>query len=147
MRVMAIDPGKRRFGIALCDPLGLTVTPLTTLDKKRTKNVVADIVDLVKKEGVEAIVVGLPLEVDGTFGPAAKRSMHFRGKLEAALSEADCPTPIESLNEAFTTTEAYSRLRERGIVGEKAKAVVDEEAAAVILESYLRQKAQGEPGS
>ena len=144
---MALDPGNRRFGVALCDPLGLTVRPYITLAKTRRANVVADLVALVIKESVEGIVLGLPLEVDGTYGPAAKRSTHFEGKLRAALEDAGCQVPIERINEAFTTTEAYSRLRERGIVGEKAKAVVDEEAAAVILESYLRQKAQGELGT
>ena len=139
MRTLAIDPGKRRFGIAISDGLGLTSRPLTTLDKKQSKNVILDIVGLVQAHEVGCIVLGLPLESDGAIGPSAKRSLHFKGKLEQALLEAECRIPVHSLDESYTTTEAYARLRSRGIHGEAAKKVVDEEAAAVLLEGYLRE--------
>lgn len=144
MRVMAVDPGARRFGVALSDGLGLTSRPLTTLDRERVRDIVGAVVDLIASEGAATVVIGVAVETDGGIGVAAQRALRFRDKLVSRLAERGLDVPVVTLDEAYSTSEAHSRLRERGLTPEQRKAVVDQEAAAVILEDYLRGRAAGE---
>lgn len=137
-RTLAVDPGKRRLGVALSDELGLTVRPLLTLDRKIDKDVVARLVDLVVKYQIGFVVVGLPVRPSGDRGPEAVAALALAESLRQSLLTRGLSIEVESVDESYTTTEAEVRLRERGLGPDERRKVIDQEAAAVLLEDYLR---------
>jgi putative Holliday junction resolvase len=133
MRVLGLDLGSKRIGVAVSDRSGTIATPLLVL--QRTGNVGEDhrrIAALVAEEEAERVVVGLPLSLDGSMGPAAK----------GAVAEADAlatvvPVPVETYDERLTTVTAESALREARMRAEARRRVVDKVAAAVMLQAWL----------
>jgi len=132
MRVMALDVGKRRIGVAVSDPLGITARPHSTIlrDKKALDTICAVVRDL----HAERIIVGLPLHLDGTEGEQAKDVRSFASKLASRSI-----VPIEFCDERLTTVEAEERLANRRGGWRKKKNRIDALAAASILESYLNE--------
>ena len=143
MRILAVDPGGRRVGLAICDGLGLTVRPLMTIDRKKSRDFLGQIVGLVQKESVERVLVGVPVQAEGHLGPAAQRSLRIIDRLKERLEEAKLAMDVVGVDESFTSTEAHSRLRERGIPTAEHRTIIDQEAAAVLLEGYLRDQGAG----
>lgn len=139
MRILAIDHGGRRIGLAICDPLGITVRPLLTLDRRKVDPLGA-IAEVIQAEEVEALVLGIPVETSGVEGEAALRVRRFGDKLVARLAASGRDIPLEGFDESYTTTEAAARLRARGVSGEAQRGIIDQEAAAVLLEAYLRER-------
>ncbi len=133
MRVLALDLGSKRIGVAVSDRSGTIATPLTVV--ARSGDVARDharIAALVAEEEAVRVVVGLPLSLDGSLGPAAK----------AARSEAEAlaqvvPVPVESFDERLTTVTAERALMEANMRGQDRRQVVDKVAAAVMLQAWL----------
>ena len=122
-KVMALDVGTKRIGIALSDYLQVIATPHSFISR------VAEIVKIAKENRVEKIVVGVPINMDGTFGSQAKDCQDFSQKLIGF--------DIILEDERLTSEEAEERLRSRKVDFRKNKGLVDMESACVILEQYL----------
>jgi len=126
-RVLAIDPGERRVGLAISDPLGITAQGLPTFDRKRG-DVIAHVRELVAHYEVERIVVGRPLSMSGRESESTKRAAEFARAIAQATS-----LPVETWDERLSSAEAHRVLR-----GTRAeKGAVDRVAAALILQGYL----------
>jgi len=132
MRFLGVDVGKARIGLALADDVLRTARPLRTVARRGDAATLADIGETAREFEVTQLVVGLPLNMDGTEGPAARHARGFAAKLAAALG-----LPAALQDERLSTFEAERRLRERGVSGKDVRAQVDAEAAAVILQEWL----------
>lgn len=129
-RILGIDHGDARIGIAMSDETAFLASPLTTV--QAGKNAVNEIVTLIIEHDVEKIVIGLPLNMDGSFGPATEKVRRFSAKLAAKTD-----VPIVESDERLTTVTAHHNLREAGLDGKKRKGVVDMAAAQIILQDWL----------
>ncbi|MCI0390471.1 MAG: Holliday junction resolvase RuvX [Acidobacteria bacterium] len=134
MRLMAIDYGERNVGVAISDELQLTVRPLATIrrEKRGYAQVIERIRALVAENEVATLVVGLPLNMDGTRGAAVERVESFISDLRRSLS-----IPIVPVDERLTSHEADQILREMGVGLRERRARSDEYAASVILQDYI----------
>ena len=137
MRVMALDVGEKTVGVAISDELGITVSPRGTL--KRDGVELNRILEMAQSEGVGTIVVGLPVSLNGSHGPAVERSEKFVGLLRQRTQ-----ITVETWDERLTTTQAERMLIAQNMRREKRKQVIDQAAAALILEDYLRAKTVGQ---
>lgn len=132
MRVMGIDYGDARTGIAVSDLLCSIVGTTTVIHSRRQDKTLEEIKKLVQAEGVTEIVMGLPKNMDGTEGPRAQLCREF-----AALVEQETGLPVALWDERRTTVEAHNILNEHNYHGKKRKNTVDAVAASLILEGYL----------
>jgi putative Holliday junction resolvase len=145
MRVIALDLGSKRIGVAVSDDAGTVATPLTTLERDRDKSRLhRDVARLVSEWDAGLVLLGLPIDLDGDLGPAAQAVLVERDELAAVLS-----VPVEVHDERLTTRIADRALRERGdLDGRARRAVVDMVAASVILQDWLdRHREDGAGGS
>ncbi len=131
-RALGLDVGDRRIGVALSDPTGVLATPLAAIDRRAAKGGIETVLRLTRENDVEAVVVGMPLSLDGSIGPQAQAVQSFL----AALSEA-CPLPFHTVNEQYTSAEAEQRLRDVGVEPSREPGRVDALAAAIILQEWL----------
>jgi len=131
-RVLGIDLGSRRIGVAVSDGLGLTAQPRATLERHGGMRDMESIAKAVKDAGADRIVVGLPLDPEGNEGPAALRARAFAEKLRATLH-----LPVEMCDESFSTVEAEDVLIAANLSRARRKQVVDKLAAAIILQRWL----------
>jgi putative holliday junction resolvase len=137
VRVLALDLGTKRIGVAVSDRNGTIASPLTVITRSgRVADDHARIATLVAEEEAERVVVGLPLSLDGRSGPAAKAAQAETDLLAAALA-----VPVESFDERMTTVTAERALKEAGLRTEGRRRVVDKVAAAVILQAWLDRRA------
>lgn len=134
-RILAIDPGQRRVGVAISDPEGRLALPLLTLARRSDRQLVAELVALARREGVTELVVGEPLRLDGTAGDAARRARDLAGKLERASG-----LPCTLVNEALTSHAATERLRAAGIDPRRHRERIDQVAAQILLEEVLSRR-------
>jgi len=132
MRVLGIDPGARRVGLALSDDEGRIASPHATLEVKSVAAVAAAIAAAASALEVERLVIGLPLQLDGREGESARRVR----ALAAKIAER-CALPVVFWDERLSTRAAERALREGGVRGAKQRALVDQVAAALLLQSYL----------
>jgi putative Holliday junction resolvase len=137
MRVLGIDYGEKRLGIALSDPLGIIAQPITYVAKNKT--VAADaaaIKKVLEPYGeIEQIVVGLPRTMKGEVGPAAQKVLAFVDELKTHFSQ-----PIITWDERLTTAAATKTLLSADVSRAKRRENIDKLAAAVMLQSYLDKK-------
>lgn len=136
MRALALDVGDARIGLAISDPGGIVCLPIEALARGEESDDIAAVIELATREDVEMIVVGLPLSLDGSHGPAARKMRRFTSALRRSAG-----VPVESYDERFTTAEAESRLRQAGFKPSKDRARLDSMAAVIILESFLAARA------
>jgi putative Holliday junction resolvase len=139
-RVLGIDLGSRRIGVAVSDGLGLTAQPRTTIARKGGVRDLDAIAAAAKEADADRIVLGLPLDPEGQEGPAAQRARVFADKLRAALG-----LPVELIDESFSTVEAEEVLLAADMSRAKRKQVVDKLAAAVILQRWLDARPKENP--
>jgi putative Holliday junction resolvase len=132
MRVLAIDLGTKKIGTAISDALGITVRPVETIARSADDRDIARLQFLVDDLEAEAVVVGLPLRMDGTVGDAAAAAMRFVEKLRGKLGVA-----VYMQDERLTSYEAEQMMIERGFAKTKRRARSDEFAAMIILQDYL----------
>ena len=135
MRIMAIDYGDAHTGIAISDPTGFLAGFTTVIDAYRPEVVVERIADLAKEHGVEELVLGHPINMDGTRGPRSEKAQAMAQLLREATS-----LPVTLWDERRTTIDAHQILMGSGKNAKKRKKVVDAVAASLILEGYLTFK-------
>lgn len=128
---LGVDVGDVRIGVARCDPSGLIATPVETV--ARGAGDVQRLRALAEQEDAVEVVVGLPRSLSGREGPAAAKVREFA----VALARCLAPVPVRLCDERLSTVSAEAVLRERGKKGQKRRAVVDQAAAVVILQSAL----------
>ena len=132
MRVLAIDLGSKRIGTAVSDALGLSTRPVETIRRSSTERDIARLKTVAEDLGVEAVVVGLPLRMDGSVGDAAAAALRFVERLRAALT-----VEVFTQDERLTSYEAEQMMIERGLNREARRARSDEFAALLILQDFL----------
>lgn len=130
--VLALDVGSVRIGVAATDALGITAQGITTLNRTYLEKDIQALADLAAERKAQALVVGLPLNMNGTKGQQAEDTQVFA----QALSEK-CGLPIVYVDERLTTKAAHSALIEGNVRRGDRKKVVDKMAAVLILQSYL----------
>lgn len=131
-RALALDYGEARIGVAISDELGLLAHPRPFVPARPPEQALQKLRALIEAEGIEAILVGLPLHLDGREGPSAVRARKFAAALERVTGIA----PL-LVDERLTTREAMGRLREGGVTSKQAKGRIDSAAAAVLLQAWL----------
>ena len=132
MRILALDVGDRRIGVALSDPTGIIASPLTTLRREAERKDQESIARLIEEHGAELVVVGLPLTLAGERGPQAERVVRFGDRLADALG-----VRVVYWDERHSTVDAERIVRSRARRRQAVRGAVDDVAAAVILQSYL----------
>ena len=141
VRALGLDLGDRRIGVALSDAGGVLATPYETVnrmgDRPREHRRLAE---LVAETEAEVVVVGLPRSLDGSDGPAARKVRREVEALRAALA-----IPVETYDERFTTVTADRSLRAMEVRGARRRQVVDQVAAAVLLQAWLDGRPRPEP--
>ncbi len=131
-RTLALDVGHKRIGVALSDSLKITAQGLTTLSRRTMEQDLVAIRHLVEQHEVEAIVVGLPIRLDGSMGPEAVAVQQFIDELASAVG-----CPIYPWDERFTTVQAERALLEGRVRRAKRKLLRDKVAATLLLQNYL----------
>lgn len=131
-RVLALDLGKRRIGLALSDELGITAQGLETLERTRIREDLARLGEIVRERGVTVILLGNPLHMSGREGRQSEYVREFGARLEERTGVA-----VKYWDERLTTVEAQRVLRSSGISIEKRARAVDRLSAVILLESYL----------
>jgi len=132
MRILAIDHGSRRIGIAVSDELKMIAQPLEHIPAEPLADFLARLQELVQKKEVELILVGMPRNMDGSYGPAAQKVQEFVAALEGQVS-----VPIKTWDERLTSAQANRILIQGNVRRDKRKEKVDKMAAAILLQSYL----------
>ncbi len=132
MRILALDHGTVRIGVALSDELKIFATPLEFIPAEPAADVLTRLQNLVREKEVETIIVGMPRNMDGSFGPAAEKVRAFIATLKTVIT-----VPIRTWDERLTSTQANRMLIAGGVRREKRKEKVDGMAAAILLQSYL----------
>jgi putative Holliday junction resolvase len=143
VRVLAIDYGERRLGLAVSDEEGAFAFPAGALERRGLKRDLAALRALAEERGIASVVVGLPLHMDGREGPEARAARAFA----AAVGEAT-ELPVETFDERWTTREAERSLQDQGLVGRRGRArkdVVDEVAATLLLRAWLARRQGSAP--
>jgi putative Holliday junction resolvase len=130
-RFLGLDPGDARVGVAISDELGLLAHPLETIEVRKT-DPVARVAELASEKSIVAIVVGVPRNMDGSFGPAAEKSRAF---IEALKSRVSCR--VVPWDERLTTVSAQRALHDAGRKAKEHRKVIDQAAAQILLQSWL----------
>ena len=136
MRILGLDYGSKTVGVAMTDALGMTVQPYKTIQRDREsklRQTLSEIAEIVEQYQIKKIVMGLPLNMDDTEGDRAAKPRDFAEKLKLRVA-----VPIEFTDERLTTMEAEEILDQSGIPRSEQKKVIDQVAAQLILEQYLR---------
>lgn len=141
-RVLALDVGGRRIGVALSDPTRTLAAPLTTLRAEPRARVLAQLAQLVREYEVAEVVVGLPLTLSGEVGPQARQVQEFAAALEQALAMS-----VRLFDERLTTVAAERMMLDLGLRPEQRKARIDEVAASIILQDFLDANREREDDS
>ena len=135
MRILGFDYGAKTVGVAVSDPLGITAQRLETIRREqedKLRRTLARIEAIVKEYGAERLVVGLPLNMNGTLGQRGEKAVRFMERLSARL-----PLTVIAWDERLTTMQAERILMDGGVRRENRKEHLDELAAVLILQSYL----------
>ena len=141
MRALGIDVGERRIGVALSDHLGFLAAPLRAVEVRgRPERAREELAAIARKEGVEIVVVGLPLSLNGEEGPQARAVRAFAARLAPLLD-----VPIAFWDERFTTAEAERTMIDRRMKREERRARIDAAAAAIMLQGFLDDKRPRRP--
>jgi putative holliday junction resolvase len=134
-RLIGLDPGAKRIGVALSDVGRLIASPYATLLRVKLKQNAAEIAAIAAREGAGGLVVGLPLDGEQKFGPRAQAARDWAHGLSAATG-----LPVAMVDESFTTADTHERLIEAGVSRARRDAIIDKMAAAAILQRALDQQ-------
>ena len=132
MKILGIDMGERRIGLALSDPLGYTAQGLNTVQIKNPEDICDKLMDVIKEKKVELLVFGLPKNMNGTLGPQAKKVQEYADKLKQLSG-----LPVDFEDERLSTVSAEQVLLMADQSRAKRKKAIDRMAAVIILQSYL----------
>jgi putative Holliday junction resolvase len=142
MRILGIDYGEKRIGLAVSDELEITARGISVIERKSKKADMEALASAVSEYRVGAIVVGYPLRLDGSAGIQCEKVDRFITSLRESL-----PVPVSIWDETLSTKEAEELMREAGVKRKKKRGMVDRIAAALILQDYLNKKARHGTGS
>lgn len=134
MRIMGLDYGDKTIGVAVSDALKITAQGKETIRRTNLKADIERIRQIIKEDEVEKIVVGMPRNMNGTYGPRADATREFVEKLKSSL-----PIPIDTYDERLSTTAAERTLIQGDVSRAKRKQVIDMMAAVIILQGYLER--------
>ena len=137
-RLLALDLGTKRVGVAVSDELQLTTQPLPALKRTNWKKLLRQITDLQQSFDAQGVVIGLPLNLDGTEGDAAREARRIARNLSLSL-----PLPVFLQDERLTSQAAEESLREAGVKWEELRNRLDGEAAALILRDFIARHSTG----
>ena len=132
MRILAIDHGTKRMGVAVSDELGMIAQPMEFIPAEPFAKFLDRLKEILREKQVELILVGMPRNMDGSYGPAALKVQEFVAVLKDAVA-----IPIKTLDERLTSVQAHRFLTEAEVRGRQRKDKVDKSAAAILLQSYL----------
>jgi putative Holliday junction resolvase len=132
MRILAIDHGSKRIGIAVSDELKMIAQPLEYILAEPSADFLVRLKELIRDKEVDLILVGMPRNMDGSYGPAARKVQEFVAVLKGVLT-----VPIKLWDERLTSAQANRLLIQGNVRREKRKEKVDKMAAAILLQSYL----------
>ena len=132
MRILALDHGTVRMGIALSDELKMIAHPLEFIPAEPFAGFLDRLKQLIREKEVELILIGMPRNMDGSYGPAAQKVQQFVAVLREAVT-----VPIKTADERLTSVQAQKFLREAGKNSRQQRGKVDQSAAALLLQSYL----------
>ena len=136
-RILCLDVGDKRVGIAVSDPLGMTAQSLTTIERRHFKTDCAEILKRAQEYEAQKIVIGLPLNSKGEEGPQAKKVRFFGEGLVKFLKEKEAFIAVLYWDESLTSKEAEEILLQADLSRGKRRKVIDKLAASLILQSYL----------
>lgn len=139
MRILGIDYGLRRIGVAISDPSGAMAQPLVVIENRGNGSDIQRISQIVDEYNVQEVVVGLPISMSGEKGPQAQAVLEYVVKLKDILQ-----VPVKTWDERLTTSFAERTLIESDVKRGRRKEIVDKVAAAIILQGYLDSKRAGE---
>ena len=137
-RIMGLDVGEKTIGIAITDPLHIMAQPVTTIRRTSLEKDFACIAEMIKEYDIGEIVVGLPLNMDGSSGEKVKVVLFFKDKLAAAV-----PVPIITWDERLSTVAMQKTLIDADVSRKKRRQVIDKLAAVFILQGYMDFKKTG----
>jgi putative holliday junction resolvase len=132
MRILAIDHGTRRMGIAVSDELGMLAHPLEYIPAEPFSKFLARLKELIQQKQVDQILIGMPRNMDGSYGPAAMKVREFVAVLQETIA-----LPIKMWDERLTSAQANRFLIQADVRRRDRKEKVDKMAAAILLQSYL----------
>ena len=132
MRILALDHGTRRIGVAVSDELQVIATPLEYIPTEPFADFLMRLKEIIREKEIELIIIGMPRNMDGSYGPAALKVQTFAAVLKDAIT-----IPIKPLDERLTTVQAQRFLIQGNVRRDKRKEKVDKTAAAILLQSYL----------
>ena len=137
MKLLALDVGDRRVGVAVSDAMGLIATPLTVVQRSSKARDFGQIAQLVREQDAGALVVGHPVNADGSAGPQAQRVERYATALQEALEAEGLALPLILWNERMSTQQAEQAMIASGRRARERRDRIDAVAAAVILQDYL----------
>ena len=132
MRILAIDHGTVRMGLALSDELGIIAQPLEFVPAEPLEKFFARLKEIIQQKQVELLLIGMPRNMDGSYGPAAAKVREFIEALKTAVT-----IPIKTWDERLTSAQANRMLIQADVRRDQRKQKVDKTAAAILLQSYL----------
>ncbi len=135
MRMMGLDVGDKRIGVALCDPMEILASTLTVIERERDNSEFETILKLVKQHDVERVIIGLPRLMDGGLGTQSEKTLAFVEELSSLTR-----VPIETYDERCSSDEAEQKLRAAGKNHQQIKEMRDAAAAALILQWYIDER-------
>ena len=137
MKVIGIDYGEVRIGVSCSDDLGMFAHPLETIHVKKI-DPIKRIIEIAEEKKIQAVVIGMPRNLDGSYGSAAKKVETFLKKIKTVLPEVQ----VFEQDERFTTTVAQKKLQDTGHTVKSSRQIIDEVAAVEILQSFLDQNGE-----
>jgi len=135
VRVLAVDPGSKRVGLAISDSTGTIAQPMTTIPAEPRETLAARLATVAREHEAVRIVVGLPRRMDGSLGPEAKAARELAGEVRAASK-----LPVELVDERLTTAAAEKSLLAGGMRRKDRRANIDRVAAAILLQTHLDRR-------
>lgn len=135
MKCLGMDLGTKTLGLAISDKQGIIASPYKLIRFKDINDAVKEVIDIIEKEKIEILVLGLPKNMNNTLGFASERSLNFKKLLEEKTN-----LKIELIDERLSTVEAERVLIEENMSRKKRKDCIDSAAAAIILDTYLRRE-------
>lgn len=135
MKIMAIDYGDVRTGIAFCDFMEILASPYCVIKETYQPKLISKLIEIINKEKPEKIIIGLPRNMDGTYGYRCDDCKSLGENLKAKMS-----VPVEYQDERLTTVMAHNALSDNNVRGKKRKDTVDAVSAVMILQSYIDKK-------
>lgn len=137
MRTMGLDIGEKTVGVAISDAMGISAQPIETIHYESKKKAMGRLLDLVREHEVSSIVTGMPLNMNGSFGPQAEKVELFAEELKTFVTKHGFPIKLFFWDERMSTMEANRLLISADVSRKKRKKVIDKMAAVIILQSHL----------